>query len=83
MGRHTCTCADKWGGLRQEGHPAQNFFARFIQMRNHCQSIPVRSRPGLPTTALGVAQQGTYGNYATAKQSENESRKRGGRQVKN
>ena len=51
-------------------------------MRNHCQSIPDRSRPGLPTTASGVAQQGTCGNYATAKQSENKSRKRGGRRVK-
>ena len=51
-------------------------------MRNHCQSIPDRSRPGLPTTASGVAQQGICGNYATAKQSENKSRKRGGRRVK-
>ena len=51
-------------------------------MRNHYQSIPDRSRPGLPTTASGVAQQGTCGNYATAKQSENKSRKRGGRRVK-
>ena len=51
-------------------------------MRNHCKSIPDRSRPGLPTTASGVTQQGTCGNYATAKQSENKSRKRGGRRVK-
>ena len=51
-------------------------------MRNHCQSIPDRSRPGLPTTASGVAQQSTCGNYATAKQSKNKSRKRGGRRVK-
>ena len=51
-------------------------------MRNYCQSIPDRSRPGLPTTASGVAQQGTCGNYATAKQSENKSRKRGGKRVK-
>ena len=51
-------------------------------MRNHCKSILDRSRPGLPTTASGVAQQGTCGNYATAKQSENKSRKRGGRRVK-
>ena len=51
-------------------------------MRNHCKSIPDRSRPGLPTTASGVAQQGTDGNYATAKQSENKSRKRGRRRVK-
>ena len=51
-------------------------------MRNHCQSIPDWWRPGLPTTASGVAQQGTCENYATAKQSENKSRKRGGRRVK-
>ena len=51
-------------------------------MRNHCKSISDRSRPGLPTTASGVAQQGTCGNYATAKQSENKSRKRGERRVK-
>ena len=51
-------------------------------MCNHCQSIPDWSRARLPTTASGVAQQGTCGNYATAKQSENKSRKRGGRQVK-
>ena len=51
-------------------------------MRNHYQSIPDWSRPGLPTTASGVAQQGTCGNYATAKHSENKSRKRGGRRVK-
>ena len=51
-------------------------------MRNHCQSIPDWSWPGLPTTTSGVTQQGTCGNYATAKQSENKSIKRGGRQVK-
>ena len=51
-------------------------------MRNHCKSISDRSRPGLPTTASGVPQQGTCGNYATAKQSKNKSRKRGGRRVK-
>ena len=51
-------------------------------MRNHYQSIPDRSRPGLPTTASGVAQQGTCENYATAKHSENKSRKRGGKRVK-
>ena len=50
-------------------------------MRNHYQSIPDRLRPGLPTTPSGVIQQGTCGNYATAKQSENK-RKRGGRRVK-
>ena len=51
-------------------------------MRNHCKSIPDRSRPGLPATGSGVTQQGTCGNYATAKQSENKSRKREGRRVK-
>ena len=51
-------------------------------MRNHYQSIPDRSRPGLPTTASGVTQQGTCGNYATAKHCENKSRKRGGKRVK-
>ena len=51
-------------------------------MRNHYQSIPDRSRPGLPTTASGVAQQGTCGNFPTAKQSENKRRKRRGRRVK-
>ena len=51
-------------------------------MRNHYQSILDWSRPGLPTTASGVAQQGTCGNYATAKHSENKSRKRGGKRVK-
>ena len=51
-------------------------------MRNHYQSIPDRSRSGLSTTALGVAQQGTCGNYATAKHSENKRRKRGGKRVK-
>ena len=45
-------------------------------MRNHCQSIPDRLRPGLPTTASGVAQRGTCGNYATAKQSKNKSNER-------
>ena len=51
-------------------------------MCNHYQSIPNQSQPGLPTTASGVTQQDTCGNYATAKHSENKSRKRGGRQVK-
>ena len=53
-------------------------------MRNHYQyqSIPDQSRPGLLTTSSDVAQQGTCGNYATAKHSENKSRKRGGRRVK-
>ena len=57
-------------------------FCQNRQMCNHYQSILDRSRPGLPTTASGVAQQGTCGNYATAKRSENKSRKRGGRRVK-
>ena len=57
-------------------------FCQNRQMRNHYQSIPDRSRPGLPTTPSGVAQQGTCGNYATAKHSKNKSRKRGGRRVK-
>ena len=38
--------------------------------------------PRLLTTASGVTQQGTCGNYATAKHSENKSRKREGKQVK-
>ena len=50
-------------------------------MRYDCESIPDRSRLGLPTTASGVAWQGTCGNYATAAHSENK-RKRGGRRVK-
>ena len=54
-------------------------FCQERQMRNHYQSIPDRSRPGLPTTASGVAQRV---NYATAKHSENKSRKRGGKRVK-
>ena len=57
-------------------------FCQNRQMRNHYQSIPDRSRPGLPTTASGVVQQGTCGNYATTKHSENKRRKRGGRRVK-
>ena len=51
-------------------------------MRNHYQSITDRLRPRLPMIASGVAQQGICGNYATAKHSENKSRKRGGRRVK-
>ena len=42
-------------------------------MRNHYQSIPNQSQPGLPMTTSGVAQQGTCGNYATAKHSENKA----------
>ena len=33
-------------------------------MRYLDKSIPDRSRLGLPTTASGVARQGTCGNYA-------------------
>ena len=51
-------------------------------MRIANKSIPDRSRPGLPTTASSVAQQGTCGNYATAKDSENKRRKKGGKRVK-
>ena len=51
-------------------------------MRNHYQSIPDRSRPGLPTTASGAAQQGTCKNYATAEHNKSKRRKRGGRRVK-
>ena len=45
-------------------------------MRIVDKAIPDRSRPGLPTTASGVAQQGTCGNYATAKHSENKSKRK-------
>ena len=51
-------------------------------MRHNHQSIPDRSRPRLPTTTSGVAQQGTCGNYATTKHSENKRKKRGGRRAK-
>ena len=51
------------------------------QLLNY-QSIPDRSWPGLPTTVSGVAQQGTYGNYATAKHSKNKNRKRGRKRLK-
>ena len=55
-------------------------FCQNRQMRSRYQSIPNRSRPGLPTTVSGVTQQGTC--VATAKHSENKSKKRGGRRVK-
>ena len=48
-------------------------------MRIVDKSIPDRSRPGLPTTASSVAQQGTCENYSTAENSLNKRRKRGGR----
>ena len=51
-------------------------------MRNDDESMPNRSRPRLLTTASGVAQQGTCGNYATAGLTENKRRTRGGRRVK-
>ena len=65
-------------------HPCSLFiYFIFIQMRIIInKSIPDRSRPGLSTTASEVAQQGTCGNYSTAKHSKNKSRKRGGRRVK-
>ena len=59
-----------------------NFFCQNIQMRYNHEPIPDRLRPGLPTTTSGVAQQGTCGNYATAKHSENKRKKGGGRRVK-
>ena len=51
-------------------------------MRYNHESIPDRSLPGLTMTALGVARQGTCGNYATSGLSENKRRKRGARRVK-
>ena len=60
----------------------EKLFFQIIQIRIVDKSKPDRLRPGLPTTASGVAQQGTCGNYATAKHSENKSGKRGGRRVK-
>ena len=51
-------------------------------MRIVDKSIPDRSRLGLPTTASGVAQWVTCGNYAIAKHSENKRRKSGGKRVK-
>ena len=51
-------------------------------MRYDHESIPDRSRLGLPTNASGVALQGTCGNYVTAEHSKNKKRKRGGRRVK-
>ena len=51
-------------------------------MRYDNESIPDRSRLGLPTTASGVARQGICENYAIARLNENKRRKRGGRRVK-
>ena len=55
--------------------------SQIIQMSYLDKSIPDRSRPGLATTASGVAQQGICENYATAEHSKCK-RKRGGRRVK-
>ena len=57
-------------------------FCQIIEICIVNKPLPDRSRPGLIATASGIAQQGTYGNYATAKYSENKSRKRGGERVK-
>ena len=51
-------------------------------MHNDNESTPDCLRPRLPTTASGVACQGTCENYDTAGLSENKKRKRGGRQKK-
>ena len=51
-------------------------------MRINDDSIPDRSRPGLPTTASSVAQKSTCENYATAKHSENKRKNRGAKRVK-
>ena len=51
-------------------------------MRYFDKSKPNRSRPSLPTTASGVAWQGTCGNYGTAGLSKSKRRKRGARRVK-
>ena len=45
-------------------------------MHNNNESIPDQLRPRLPTTASGVAWQGTCANYATAALSENNRKKR-------
>ena len=51
-------------------------------MRNNDEFIPDRSKPGIPTTASGVARQDTCGNYDTAGLRENKRRKIAGRRVK-
>ena len=51
-------------------------------MRYVDKSIPERSQPGLPTTASGVARQGTCENYATPGLSEKKKRERRRRRVK-
>ena len=70
---------DKWGGLQQEGHPAQTYFAKSPKMRYDDESTPGRSTLGSPMTASSAAQQGTCENYATSGLSENKIRKREGR----
>ena len=55
--------------------------SQIIQISYLDKSIPDRSRPGLATTASGVAQLGIRENYATAEHSKCK-RKRGGRRVK-
>ena len=72
---------DKWERVAAGRAFGVKLFCQNRQMRNYYQSIPDRLRPGLPTTASGVAQQDTCENYATAKHRENKSRKRGGMRV--
>ena len=57
-------------------------FYQITQMHIVNKPILDQLQPGLPTTTSGIAQQGTYGNYATARHNENKRRKRGGRHVK-
>ena len=48
-------------------------------MRYNYKSILDQSWPGLPMSTLGVAQQGTCRNYATAKYNKNKRRKKEGK----
>ena len=50
-------------------------FCQNIIMRCDNESIPDRSRPGLPTTGSGVARQGICRNYAAAGLSEKKKEK--------
>ena len=50
-------------------------FLRKHMMRRDDESLLDRSRPGSPTTASGVARQGTCENYAAEGISENKRRK--------
>ena len=70
------------GRVAAERTSGVKLFCQNRQMRYNHQSILHRLRPGLSTTASGVVQQGTCGNYATAEHSKNKRRKRGGRRVK-